>query len=294
MFRDITTRLFGADDVEITQLDWIRKMSKHQILLVDTLQSVRPADLPADDLEAIAVEAQGHERLHKLRTQHRVRAGRDYVGYVRGILADQAPLPEPETFAPYDLRFFDDLRAMRAEVLKLDEAEGLARLLAGFAWKWVSKKDPDAYDIELDGLALRWNGTDKDWVASDGSVEEVGSIHTIQGYDLNYAGVIIGPDLRYDRDQNRIVFDRDNYFDTQGKKNNPKRGLTYSDDDILRYVQNIYGVLMTRGILGTFVYVCDDALREYMRPYFDVDSRYTGIPWHQAIARSKSGSVIKG
>lgn len=292
-FRDITTRLFGADDADITQLDWIRKMSKHQILLVDTLQTVRPADLPTEQLEAAATEARGHGRLHRLRTQHRVKAGEDYIGYVREILAGDAPTPEPERFDPYDLRFFDDLGLMRAEILKLDATEGLARLLAGFAWKWVSKGDRDAHDIELDGLALRWNGTDKDWVASAGSVKEVGSIHTIQGYDLNYAGVIVGPDLRYDPDRDQVVFDRANYFDVQGMKNNAKRGITYSDEDILQYVQNIYAVLLTRGIRGTFVYVCDDAMREYMRPYFDASRSVPGVPWHPALARTRVGPATK-
>lgn len=293
-FRDITERLFGTDDVDITQLDWIRTMSKHQILFVDTLQSVRPADLPTDELEAAATEAQGHGRLHRLRTQHRVRAGEDYIDYVRKILAGEAPTPQPEAFDPYDLRFFDDLGLMRAEILKLDAAEGLARLLAGFAWKWVSKNDRSAHDIELDGLALRWNGTDKDWVASESSVEEVGSIHTIQGYDLNYAGVIVGSDLRYDPDRDRVVFDRANYFDVQGMKNNSKRGITYSDEDILRYVQNIYAVLLTRGIRGTFVYVCDDAMREYMRPYFDGDSHVSGVPWHPSLARARDRPARRG
>jgi DUF2075 family protein len=292
-FRDITERLFGTDDVDITQLDWIRTMSRHQILLVDTLQSVRPADLATDQLEAAATEAQGHGRLHRLRTQHRVKAGEDYIGYVRKILAGDAPTPEPERFDPYDLRFFDDLGLMRAEILKLDAAEGLARLLAGFAWKWVSKEDRDAHDIELDGLALRWNGTDKDWVASEGSVKEVGSIHTIQGYDLNFAGVIVGPDLRYDPDRDQVVFDRANYFDVQGMKNNAKRGITYSDEDILRFVQNIYAVLLTRGIRGTFVYVCDDAMREYMRPYFDAGRRVPGVPWHPALARAQGRPATK-
>lgn len=96
----------------------------------------------------------------------------------------------------------------------------------------------------------------------------MGSIHTVQGYDLNYAGVIIGPDLRFDTDQQRIVFDRANYFDKKGKENNPRLGLEFDDEDLLEYVTNIYGVLLTRGIKGTYVYVCDPDLRRYLAPYF--------------------------
>ena len=107
-----------------------------------------------------------------------------------------------------------------------------------------------------------------DWVSSPRSPKEVGSIHTVQGYDLNYVGVIIGPDLRWDASTNQTSFDRASYFDTKGKENNPKLGQRYSDDDLLQYVRNIYAVLLTRGILGTYVYVSDRALREQLRKYF--------------------------
>lgn len=285
-FRDITVDLFGEDDLSKTQLDWIRAKSRHQILFVDTLQTVRPADLPSGDLERVTAEAEAGRRAHRLRTQHRIRrAGADYVGYVRAILAGTPPPADPDRFAPYDLRFYDELAPMREEILRLEESEGLARLLAGYAWEWKSKPDPSAYDIEIGGLSLRWNQTDKDWVASAGSVEEVGSIHTIQGYDLNYAGVLVGPDLGFDRERGQVAFNRHSYFDKQGMKNNRKLGLEYSDDDILAYVRNIYAVLLTRGILGTFVYVCDPELREYMRPYFSATGSAEPVRWHPAVTR---------
>lgn len=283
-FRETTERLFGNDDVTKTQLDWIRAQSDNQILFVDALQTVRPSDLPREHLDTVTAEARKQGHLHSLRTQHRVRAGEDYVGYVRAVLTEKPPEPNPGRFEGYDLRFFDDLRAMYSAIVRLDASEGLARLLGGYAWEWKSKNDPDAADIMLDGLALRWNTTTKDWVASEGSVEEVGSIHTIQGYDLNYAGVIIGPDLRYETEQARIVFQRGNYFDTQGKMNNRVLGIEYDDDDLLAYVRNIYAVLLTRGICGTFVYVCDDALRSYLRPFFDQAQHDDGVAWHPALA----------
>jgi uncharacterized protein len=156
---------------------------------------------------------------------------------------------------------------MRSAVLAREQEVGLARLLAGYAWTWKTKHDPTAIDIELDGLQLRWNQTDVDWVNSRTSIDEVGSIHTIQGYDLNYAGVIIGKDLRYDVHQQRIVFDRAEYHDPRGTTNNRTLGITYTDDDILQFVRNIYGVLLTRGVLGTYVYACDPALREHLRGF---------------------------
>ena len=63
-----------------------------------------------------------------------------------------------------------------------------------------------------------------------------------------------------------MVFHRENYHDKKGKENNPRLGIVYSDDDLLDYVKNIYRVLLTRGIRGTYVYVVDEALRDHLRP----------------------------
>ena len=265
-FADINRRLFGEDDPGLTQLDWIVRQSRHTILMLDADQSVRPADLPSRVTARLVAEAAATGRLYPLRTQMRISADQDYVGYVRSVLGEEPPRTG-EAFGGYDLRFFSSLAEMRREILLRDAEHGLSRVVAGYAWPWRSKADPEAFDIEVDGERLRWNSTQRDWINAPGSVNEVGSIHTVQGYDLNFAGVIIGEDLRYDRDADRIVFDRAHYFDKKGRENNPKLGITYSDEDLLRYVRNIYTVLLTRGILGTYVYVCDPALREYLRPY---------------------------
>lgn len=264
-FQRINERLFGADDDAKTQLDWIRARSRHQLLLVDREQSVRPADLPDAVLSAEIDRAQRAHRRYALTTQMRVRAGSDYVDFVRRLLRGETQAGGRPDFGDYDLRFFDDLGAMRRAIVAQDAARGLSRLVAGYAWDWVSRKDPTRYDIVLGDVSLRWNGTDTDWINSPGSLQEVGSIHTVQGYDLNYAGVIIGPELRYEPATGTLFVDRGSYRDRKGSENNPRLGITLTDDDLLQYIRNIYGVLLTRGMLGTFVYVCDPALREYVR-----------------------------
>lgn len=271
-FAEINEKLFGFDDLEITQLDWIRKQSAHTILMLDTGQSVRPADLPARTTTALLAETSALGRVYPLLSQMRISSSQDYVGYVRALLSDTPPA-QPETFQDYDLRFFTDLREMRRELLLRESEHKLSRLVAGYAWPWLSKKDRSAFDIELDGLSLRWNKVQKDWINSTDSVSQVGSIHTVQGYDLNYVGVIIGKDLRYDAASERVLLDRAEYHDKKGVENNRKRGIKYSDDDLLQYVRNIYSVLLTRGIRGTYVYVCDPALRTYLKPFLS-----TGTP----------------
>lgn len=266
-FTEINESLFGSDDITKTQLDWIMRMSDNQLFLVDSAQSVRPADLPEQELKRLIRTAKNAHRFYPLVSQMRVQGGSDYIDYVRAMLSPHPPTPT--TFESYDLRFFDDIRSMHDAVQARDAETGLSRLVAGFAWPWVSKRKgrKHEFDIVIDGYELRWNVKPKDWISSS-SPEEVGSIHTVQGYDLNYAGVIIGPDLRYDAEARRLYVDRSSYFDTKGKENNGKLGITYTDDDLLRYITNIYAVLMTRGMKGTYVYVCDPALREYLRPFF--------------------------
>jgi len=81
--------------------------------------------------------------------------------------------------------------------------------------------------------------------------------------------VIIGNDLWYDADTKRISVDPGNYFDRKGKQSSQKYGYETTPEDLLNFVINVYVVLLTRGIKGTYVYVCDPQLREYLRDFFD-------------------------
>ncbi|KAJ7613173.1 hypothetical protein FB45DRAFT_939086 [Roridomyces roridus] len=268
-FPVINAALFGSDDIHKTQLDWIRAKSRHQILLLDAAQSVRPADLPTSLLTSLVSYSRAAGHYFRLHTQMRcVQAGSDYISYIRAFLDPRARAPPPRReFPTYDFRLFDDLGAMHTAILQRNAEVGLSRMVAGYAWEWKSKRQPQAFDIEVGGTRLRWNSTPTDWIASSKSIEEVGSIHTVQGYDLNYVGVIIGLDLRYNPQQKRLSVSRKAYFDKKGKENNPVLGLTYDDADLLRFVTQIYAVLLTRGVRGTYVYACDPGLREYLREF---------------------------
>jgi DUF2075 family protein len=265
-FRLINERLFGTDDAKYTQVDWIRAKSNHQLFLLDVNQSVKPADLPLKAVEAIAEQAANTKSLYPLTSQMRVMAGGDYIDYLHAAFSDSPPAPR--AFPGYDLRWFEDLRQMEDALYEKEAEVGLARMLAGYAWEWISKDDKSVFDFDIDGVMRQWNHKQTDWVRSKGAVDQIGVIHTIQGYDLNYAGVLIGKDLRYDPQTGKLFFDRSNYFDKKGVEDNTKLGIKYSDEDILRYIVNIYVVLLTRGVRGTFVYVCDPGLREYLKPFF--------------------------
>jgi DUF2075 family protein len=261
-FHQINMKLFGEDRDSLTQLDWIRAQSRHQVLLIDSLQSVKPADLPASLLESVISGAQEIDSYLHLASQMRVQGGSDYIDFIGRVL--QGEKMRARSFGDYELKLFDDVARMRDAIVAKDREFGLSRMVAGFAWPWVSKSNPETHDIVIDGVEFFWNRTATDWINSETSLEEVGSIHTVQGYDLNYAGVIIGNDLGYDAETGKLVFSRENYHDKKGKENNKKLGIAYSDEDLLEYVSNIYRVLLTRGIRGTYVYVCDPALRSFL------------------------------
>lgn len=265
-FTEINQKLFGHDDLHHTQLDWIKAKSKHQLLLLDTAQAVKPSDLPLEKTEALIEIAESTGSVFRLTSQMRVSGGNDYLDFVKALFTEN-PV-KAGTFKNYDLRFFDEFAPMREAVFEMEAKHGLSRLVAGYAWPWTTKNDKSAFDIEIEGIRMVWNQTATDWVNSNNSINEVGSIHTVQGYDLNYAGVIIGSDISLEPSTGNIVFNREHYFDAKGKENNPRLGISYSDEDLLHFVLNIYRVLMTRGIRGTFVYVCDPILRGYLSSFW--------------------------
>jgi DUF2075 family protein/DNA replication protein DnaC len=250
-------RSLDLDIKEGDQLDWIRQAAKHIVLCYDPNQSVRPSDIlphKIDKLNALK---------YSIKSQMRVLGGQDYIEYVHNILHRQQE--EVKSFDKYDFYLFEDIVEMEQQVKIKQSKYGLCRMVAGYAWPWKSKKDMNLYDIEIQGRWYRWNSTNQDWVNSDKALEEIGCIHTIQGYDLNYVGVIIGDEIAYRNGQIEICVEK--YFDKYGKQ------AVASVEILKAYILNIYKTLLTRGIRGTYVYICDDALREYLKQFIPIYRR---------------------
>ena len=264
-FTDLNLKLFKEDDKSKTQLDWIKARSNNQILLIDAKQTVKPADLSPETMKSLVSEAKVRNVYFQLVSQMRLQAGGDYIDYVGDVFAGLNPIPKRD-FGDYDVKFFESFSEMFSKIKERELESTLSRLVSGYGWKWTSKGDRSKHDFEIEGHKLAWNRTVVDWVSSATSKDEVGSIHTVQGYDLNFAGVIVGPELKFDTLAQKITFDRSSYFDAKGKQNNP--GQVFTDDDLKAFVTNIYRVLMTRGIKGTYIYVVDPELRKYLSQFF--------------------------
>lgn len=248
---DISNKKLGLGK-EGTQLDWIMKSSKFQILLYDERQTVMPTDIrPSQIRDLCSVK-------YKLTSQMRVKGGEDYLEFIDDFLSLKARYSFESK--NYEFVICDTIKQLQSAVDVRENEIGLSRVVAGYAWPWQTKNNSKiAYDIEIDDVKLRWNSVIIDWVNSKNARHEVGCIHTIQGYDLNYVGVIIGPELTYDAITKTLVVDKNRYVDFNGKR-------SISDSAELEdYIRNIYKTLLTRGIYGTYVYAVDPGLRSYLK-----------------------------
>lgn len=247
-----------------TELDWILSKSKYQIIYYDEKQSIKPTDVRKEDFKKLAERYNYNE--YKLSVQLRCFAGgSEYIDYVDAIFSDKPPKDKID-FEKYDLKIFDNVNDMVKAIKEKNKKHQLCRNVAGFAWPWNTKsknktvKENKKYDIEINDYKYIWNSSTKDWINSPNAINEIGSIHTTQGYDLNYTGLIIGNELKYDNNQRRFIVDRNNYYDIKGKN-----GTT--DEQLLEYILNIYCTMMKRGMLGTYIYVCNDELKKYLSKY---------------------------
>ncbi|MEG0314940.1 MAG: DNA/RNA helicase domain-containing protein [Erysipelotrichaceae bacterium] len=259
--------LFGLDDAN--ELDWIRKFSDYQILFYDINQSIRSSDIPSEEYKNLSNNGITH--YYNLSSQMRCLGGNDYINYIKDLLNDKKPKYISD-FGSYEFYLYEDIEVMVNKIKALNKEYSLCRMVAGYGWEW-STKNYSSYDeivkdnksdIHIKGTNLIWNTTANDWVNSINAINEVGCIHTVQGYDINYCGVIFGPEISYDDVNDRIIVYKDNYKDKVGKK------CLSKDSDLKTYITNIYEVLLTRGIHGTYIYVCDDKLREYLKDYIRV------------------------
>ena len=257
---DTNNRKLGLGN-EGTELDWIMANSTHQLFFYDQAQSIRPSDI--DKEVFLEMKESKQSNVIKLTSQLRSKGGVDYIDFIDRLLNNNLEEGVIKFESDeYDLKIFNYLPKM-VEELELRENEfGLSRMIAGYGWKWVSKNS-DLPDAIIDGVELTWNRVPHDWINSTSDLTEIGCIHTTQGYDLNYAGIILGNEIKLNKETQQIFIDRNNYYDANGQV-----GVT--DDEVLKeYIINIYKTLLYRGIKGVYIYVCDENLREYFQKYIN-------------------------
>ena len=242
------------------QLDWIINSSKYQLFFYDSEQSIKPADVRKESFDKI--KGQNDASQITLFSQMRSEGKNDYITFVDNLLKEKLDNNTTIFNNPnYELALFDDLSLMMERLQKMENEYGLCRSMSGYSWPWVSKTDANLPDAIIDGVKMFWNRQSIDWINSTTDVTEMGCIHTVQGYDLNYSGVIFGKEITYDKNSKKIKVIKNNYHDIKGKQ------ALENKDELLKYIVKIYKTMMYRGIKGTYIYVCDRDLREYFEKH---------------------------
>jgi DUF2075 family protein len=198
-----------------------------------------------------------------LESQFRCNGSDGYLSWVDSTLQIRETANETLDGIDYDFRVCDTPNLMRDLICERNKTANKARLVAGYCWDWKGKRNPEIRDVALAeyDFAMRWN-LDKDgslWIRMPDSVNEVGCIHTCQGLELDYVGVIIGPDL--------VV--RDGRVITDATKRSPQDRSVHGYKKMLkadpnharrladRIIKNTYRTLMTRGQKGCYVFCVD-------------------------------------
>ena len=200
----------------------------------------------------------------KLTSQFRCNGSDAYILFIDNLLQrGKETLDVSLTELNYDFRIFDDPSRMRDTLREINAVNNKARMVAGYCYDWNVKNHRGDVDISLPGgFQAKWNlANDKIWAINPRSFEEVGCIHTAQGLEFDYVGVLIGKDLTYDKVSGRVLTNKNAI--SRDDNSSGIRGA--NDDDARRLILNTYKTLLTRGQKGCFVYCEDDALREYFK-----------------------------
>jgi len=254
------------------QVQEIINASKFTIFFVDENQKVAIHDIgEKDELIKCATEAGATITELELTSQFRCNGSDGYLAWLDNTLQIREtanPILEEDDF---DFKIIDRPDKLRDIIFQKNLENNKARLVAGYCWKWVSKKDFNAYDIEFPeyDFKMKWNLEDDGmkYIIQPESVNEIGCIHTCQGLEVDYIGVIVGDDLVV-RDGIVMVNpdERDSNDSTiRGYKKLMKQNPEHTKSLLENIIKNTYRTLMTRGMKGCYVYFTDNETSEYFK-----------------------------
>lgn len=253
------------------QIKEIIKTAHFSVFFVDDRQRIHMKDIGSVQYIKQCAEEMGADvHLEHLSSQFRCNGSDGYLSWLDNALQIRETANIRLTEEDYDFQIFDSPTEMFNAIKKKNETNNKSRVVAGYCWDWKSKRDRSAYDIEIPQFFFRkqWNfNSNEPWLIGEHSIDQIGCIHTCQGLELDYVGVIIGPDMIYK--SNRVVTDgfkrSPNDQSLKGFKSmmtkKPKEALQAADS----IIKNTYRTLMTRGMKGCYIYCCDTALAKHFR-----------------------------
>ena len=235
------------------------------VFFADDDQIVTLSDIGrAEELERWAHAAGAEVTRLELASQFRCAGSDGYIAWLDNFLGIRESANTDFDRGSFDFRIVDSPVELHNLIREKNKLNNKARVVAGYCWDWNSRKDPDAWDIEIPeyGYKAQWN-LDKDgslWIIAPDSVEQVGCIHTCQGLELDYVGVIIGPDLRWVDGKPTVFPESRSRMDrsVRGYKTLMKEDPGITRERLELIVRNTYKTLMSRGMKGCYVYQATD------------------------------------
>ena len=247
------------------QLDELLKLAKVVVIIYDQYQVLKLKSLWGAATLAELEKKSTYKEKYELTNQFRMQANDEVINWINYFKRKQLkPIPRDEN---YEFKVFETLEKMHVEIKSKNAEFGLSRVVSTF--DFLHKKDNQTYYIsETNGeYKMPWNTTDSKttWAEKAETVEEAGSIYTIQGFDLNYVGVVLGPSVQYDTVNDCIVIDTKLYKDTGAYSG--MDGIGNVNEAKEKIVLNSINILMKRGIKGLYIYASNEALRKKLLEY---------------------------
>lgn len=250
------------------QIEDIINAAKVSIFFVDEDQIIRPEDIGSlDEIKRVAQNHDAEIVELELKAQFRCSGADGYINWINDVLK----IKDTANFDGWDkkefeFKIFENPNELR-ELIKLKSDQAFnARILAGYAWEWTPESqgnaDSQVNDVKIPELnfEMPWNSrkVGTTWAINKHGINQVGCVHTAQGLEFDYVGVIVGDDLKFNEEKNEFYTEWNSYKDSKGKQ-----GLKGDPERLCKMIRNIYRILMTRGMKGCYVYFVDKATERY-------------------------------
>lgn len=252
------------------QIKEIIHAARCSVFFIDESQRVTTSDIGSvDEIKKWALAEQAEITELELASQFRCNGSDGYLAWLDHVLQIRETANMDLVDVDYDIRVCESPNEVRELIVQKNEENHRSRVLAGYCWKWIGegKNDTNVHDIKIGDFEMSWNLGNSTFAIDDTSINEIGCIHTSQGLEFDYVGVIIGDDLRFE--DNTIITDYTKRASTDQSikglkkmhREDPENALKLADE----IIKNTYRTLMTRGMKGCYIYCTDKQLQEYLK-----------------------------
>ena len=252
------------------QIKEIINASKCSVFFIDESQRVTMSDIGSvDEIKKWAKAESSEITQLKLLSQFRCNGSDGYLAWVDNTLEIQPTANYNLEDIDYDIRVLDSPLEVRELIIEKNKINHRSRMLAGYCWDWakVSENNANIHDIKIGDFEMSWNLRNSLFAVDDFSIDQIGCIHTSQGLEFDYVGLIIGDDMRYEN--HHIVTDFSKRAKTdqsmKGIKKLDKQDHCKAEEKADEIIKNTYRTLMTRGMKGCYIYCTDQNLRNYLK-----------------------------